>query len=117
MVLASGVLVATAWMINAFADSLTLFYVAAVIAGLGASPIFADAVKWFPDKRGLATGLTVAGFGAGSALTVLPLANLIQARALKQPFCGSASARLRHHRCPCLRAPRASDHMAVLCLA
>jgi OFA family oxalate/formate antiporter-like MFS transporter len=61
---------------------LILFYLAAVIAGLGAGPIFAatvgNALKWFPDRRGLATGLTAAGFGAGSALTVVPLAAVIQ---------------------------------------
>jgi len=55
---------------------------AALIAGFGAGPIFAatvgNALKWFPDRRGLATGLTAAGFGAGSALTVVPLANMIQ---------------------------------------
>src|SRR6266568_8860740 len=83
MVCGSGALVATAWAINSVADSLTLFYVAAVVAGLGAGPIFGatvgNALKWFPDRRGLAAGLTSAGFGAGSALTVIPLANMIQA--------------------------------------
>jgi MFS transporter, OFA family, oxalate/formate antiporter len=82
IVCGSGALVAIAWIIKSFADSLLLFYLAAVIAGLGAGPIFAatvgNALKWFPDRRGLATGLTAAGFGAGSALTVVPLAAVIQ---------------------------------------
>ena len=82
IVCGSGALVATAWIINSVADSLVLFYLAALIAGFGAGPIFAatvgNALKWFPDRRGLATGLTAAGFGAGSALTVVPLANMIQ---------------------------------------
>ncbi len=82
MVCGSGALVAIAWIINSVADSLVLLYAAAVIAGLGAGPIFGatvgNALKWFPDRRGLATGLTAAGFGAGSALTVVPLANMIQ---------------------------------------
>jgi MFS transporter, OFA family, oxalate/formate antiporter len=39
LVLASGVLVATAWVINSIADSLSLIYVAVVIAGLGAAPV------------------------------------------------------------------------------
>jgi MFS transporter, OFA family, oxalate/formate antiporter len=82
IVCASGALVAIAWIIKSFADALILFYLAAVIAGLGAGPIFAatvgNALKWFPDRRGLATGLTAAGFGAGSALTVVPLAAVIQ---------------------------------------
>jgi MFS transporter, OFA family, oxalate/formate antiporter len=82
IVCVSGALVAIAWIINSFADSLILFYLAAVIAGFGAGPIFGatvgNALKWFPDRRGLATGLTAAGFGAGSALTVVPLASMIQ---------------------------------------
>ena len=69
IVCGSGALVAIAWIINSVADSLILFYLAAVIAGLGAGPIFGatvgSALKWFPDRRGLATGLTAAGFGAG----------------------------------------------------
>src|SRR5262249_21640478 len=36
-----------------------------------------NALKWFPDRRGLAAGLTAAGFGAGSAPTVVPIANMI----------------------------------------
>ena len=56
LVFTSGVLVAIAWIINSFADSLTLIYIAAVVGGLGAAPIFAatasNAVRWFPDRRG-----------------------------------------------------------------
>src|SRR5665213_3755831 len=35
------------------------------------------AVKWFPDRRGLAVGLTAAGYGAGAALTVIPIRHVI----------------------------------------
>ena len=36
-----------------------------------------NAVKWFPDRRGLAVGLTAAGFGAGAAVTVIPIQKMI----------------------------------------
>src|SRR4029453_12982632 len=82
MISASGVLVAIAWVINSMADSLFLLYVGAAIGGVGAGVIYGgsvgNALKWFPDRRGLAAGLTAAGFGAGSALTVVPIANMIQ---------------------------------------
>ncbi len=48
------------------------------IAGTGAGIIYistvANAVKWFPDRRGLAAGLTAAGFGGGAAITIMPIA-------------------------------------------
>src|SRR5215467_4434408 len=81
MVFASGLLVAIAWAINAVADSLILLYGAAAIGGIGAGVVYGaalgNALKWFPDRRGLAAGLTAAGFGAGSALTVVPIAEMI----------------------------------------
>src|SRR6201987_5736034 len=81
MVCGSGVLVAVAWIINSLADSLFLLYVGAAIGGIGAGVVYGasvgNALKWFPDRRGLAAGLTAAGFGAGSGLTVVPLANMI----------------------------------------
>ncbi|MGA8033863.1 MAG: MFS transporter, partial [Casimicrobiaceae bacterium] len=74
VVMVGGVLVAIAWMMNSTAESLGVLYVAAVIAGVGAGCVYGtcvgNALKWFPDKRGLAAGLTAAGFGAGAALTV-----------------------------------------------
>ena len=120
LVLASGVLVAAAWVINSIADSLSLIYVAAVIAGLGAAPIFAatagNAVKWFPDRRGLATGLTVAGFGAGSALTVVPLANLIRANGYEQAFLwfGLGQGIVIVLAALMLRTPQSADHVGLV---
>ena len=72
MVGLGGFLVAIAWVINSYADSLTMLYIGAAISGTGAGAIYAtcvgNAVKWFPDRRGLAVGRTAGGFGAGAAL-------------------------------------------------
>jgi len=85
-----GVLVAIAWVINAYADDLEMLYAGAAISGLGAGGIYATcvggAVKWFPDRRGLAVGLTAAGFGAGAALTVIPIKMMISSHGYAATF-------------------------------
>ncbi|MGA6930657.1 MAG: oxalate/formate MFS antiporter [Pseudolabrys sp.] len=90
MVSISGVLIAAAWVINAYADSLALLYLGAAIGGVGAGIIYGasigNALKWFPDRRGLAAGLTAAGFGAGSALTIIPIAGLIKSSGYQAAF-------------------------------
>ena len=90
MISGSGVLVAIAWVINSVADSLFLLYLGAAIGGIGAGVIYGgsvgNALKWFPDRRGLAAGLTAAGFGAGSALTVIPIANMIASSGYQSAF-------------------------------
>jgi OFA family oxalate/formate antiporter-like MFS transporter len=81
MVAAGGVMVAIGWLINAWAGSLPMLYFGSVVSGIGAGGIYAtcvgNAVKWFPDRRGLAVGLTAAGFGAGAAVTVIPIQRMI----------------------------------------
>jgi OFA family oxalate/formate antiporter-like MFS transporter len=85
-----GLLVGIGWAINAYADSLTLLYIGAAVSGTGAGAIYAtcvgNAVKWFPDRRGLAVGLTAGGFGAGAALTVIPIRLTIGAAGYAQAF-------------------------------
>src|SRR5882724_3142466 len=71
VVVIGGILCAIAWAMNSVADSLPFLYLAAAIGGIGAGAVYGtcvgNAVKLFPDRRGLAAGLTAAGFGAGSA--------------------------------------------------
>ncbi len=90
VVLVGGILCGIAWMMNAYADSLAFLYVAAAIAGLGAGAVYGtcvgNALKWFPDRRGLAAGLTAAGFGAGSALTIIPISAMIKSSGYEQTF-------------------------------
>jgi OFA family oxalate/formate antiporter-like MFS transporter len=90
MIMLGGIGVGIGWIMNAYAGSLTMLYAAAAVSGLGAGGIYAtcvgNAVKWFPDRRGLAVGLTAAGFGAGAALTVIPIRMLIAARGYGDAF-------------------------------
>ncbi len=85
-----GILVGIGWTINAYAGSLALLYIGAAVSGTGAGAIYAtcvgNAVKWFPDRRGLAVGLTAAGFGAGAALTVVPIRLTIGAAGYQHAF-------------------------------
>src|SRR2546426_1402586 len=81
LVMAGGICAGLGWVGSGKAESLTALYLAYAVAGLGAGVVYGTAIgsalKWFPDHRGLAAGLTAAGFGAGSALTVYPIANMI----------------------------------------
>ena len=90
VVMVGAVLIAAAWTINAYAASLGVLYLGAIVGGLGAAAIYGtcvgNALKWFPDKRGLAAGATAAGFGAGAALTVVPIGNMIAGAGYQHAF-------------------------------
>src|SRR3984885_8808965 len=90
MIMFGGALVGLAWVINAYADTLRMLYVGAALSGVGAGAIYAtcvgNSVKWFPDRRGLAVGLTAGGFGAGAALTVVPIRMVIDAYGYASAF-------------------------------
>jgi OFA family oxalate/formate antiporter-like MFS transporter len=90
VVMAGGLLVGASWILNSFADSLPMLYVAQAIGGVGAGAVYGtcvgNALKWFPDRRGLAAGITAAGFGIGSALTVVPISSLIQSSGYSTAF-------------------------------
>jgi OFA family oxalate/formate antiporter-like MFS transporter len=89
-VAAGGLLIGGSWVLNSFADSLTLLYLAAALGGIGAGFVYGatvgNAIKWFPDRRGLAAGLTAAGFGAGAALSVVPISNMIAGSGYQATF-------------------------------
>jgi MFS transporter, OFA family, oxalate/formate antiporter len=90
VIMFGGVMIALAWVLNSCADSLVLLYIAAIIAGIGAGSVYGtcvgNALKWFPDRRGLAAGATAAGFGAGAAITVVPIADMILSSGYQHAF-------------------------------
>ncbi|MET0639341.1 MAG: oxalate/formate MFS antiporter, partial [Hyphomicrobium sp.] len=90
LVLFGGIMVAIAWVLNSQANSLTTLYIAQAIGGVGAGAVYGtcvgNALKWFPDRRGLAAGLTAAGFGMGSALTIIPISKVIANQGYEAAF-------------------------------
>jgi OFA family oxalate/formate antiporter-like MFS transporter len=90
MVAFGGILIAAGWIVNSKAETLSMLYLGAVLSGIGGGAVYAtavgQAVKWFPDRRGLAVGLTAAGFGAGAALTVVPIRYVIASSGYQTAF-------------------------------
>jgi MFS transporter, OFA family, oxalate/formate antiporter len=85
-----GLLVGAAWVLNAKLTTLSMLYSAQALGGIGAGAVYGtcvgNALKWFPDRRGLAAGVTAAGFGMGSALTIVPISMLIADRGYPDAF-------------------------------
>ena len=90
VVMLGGIVVAIAWTMNAYATTLPMLYVAAAVSGVGAGAVYGtcvgNALKWFGDRRGLAAGLTAAGFGAGAAATVVPIITVIKTYGYDKAF-------------------------------
>jgi MFS transporter, OFA family, oxalate/formate antiporter len=90
IVAVGGVLVGLSWIVNANANSLLLLYVGAALGGIGVGCVYGtcvgNALKWFPDRRGLAAGITAAGFGIGSAFTIIPIQYIIRTHGYEAAF-------------------------------
>jgi len=90
VVLGGAVLVGSAWALNSVASSLPVLYFAAALGGIGTGCVYGtcvgNALKWVPGRRGLAAGITAAGFGAGAALTIGPIQTMINSSGYEQAF-------------------------------
>src|SRR5436305_6537429 len=115
VVMLGGIVVAIAWTMNAYATTLPMLYVAAAVSGLGAGAVYGtcvgNALKWFGDRRGLAAGLTAAGFGAGAAATVVPIVSVIKNFGYQSAFLwlGLAQVLVFVFLSQALKAPRPGD--------
>ena len=71
---AAGVLCGLGWAGMGYATSLPMLYALYCMAGMGAAFVYSgsigSALKWFKDRRGLASGIMAAGFGGGTALFI-----------------------------------------------
>jgi MFS transporter, OFA family, oxalate/formate antiporter len=90
VVLSGGIMVGAAWALNSVASSLPVLYFAAALGGIGTGCVYGtcvgNALKWFPGRRGLAAGITASGFGAGAALTIVPIKAMIDASGYEHAF-------------------------------
>jgi OFA family oxalate/formate antiporter-like MFS transporter len=90
LLIAGALAAALGWALMAGTASLGVLYASQTLAGCGAGIVYSvsmgSALKWFPDRRGLAAGLTAAAFGAGSAATVAPVIWTIQEKGYEQAF-------------------------------
>jgi oxalate/formate antiporter len=90
IVAAGGLFTGLSWIIDSYATSLTGLYIGSAIGGIGVGCVYAtcvnSALKWFPDRRGLAVGITAGGYGAGSALTIIPIASVIAGSGYQTAF-------------------------------
>jgi len=90
VVMVGGLAAGASWMLNSRANSLEMLYVAAAIGGLGMGCVFGtcmgSALKWFPERRGFASGMIAAGYGLGAAITVIPISGMIAASGYRHTF-------------------------------
>ncbi len=72
------------WILAAYATSVTMLYLTyGVLGGIGTGIVYVGVighmVRWFPDRRGFATGMAAAGYGFGAMLTTFPISDMLKA--------------------------------------
>jgi OFA family oxalate/formate antiporter-like MFS transporter len=87
---AAGVLCGLGWAGMGYATSLPMLYTLYCLAGVGAAFVYSgsigSALKWFKERRGLASGIMAAGFGGGTALFIPFISSTIQSSGYQTAF-------------------------------
>ena len=89
VVLVGGILAGLSWILNSYASSLGMLYFSAVIGGIGAGAYTGPASATPSSGSRTSAVLPPAdrrGFGAGAALTVIPIANMVKSGGYEQAF-------------------------------
>jgi MFS transporter, OFA family, oxalate/formate antiporter len=85
-----AILVGLGWMGSGWAETLRGLYFWYAVGGIGAGIVYGgtigNALKWFPDYRGLCVGLTAGAYGIGTALTIAPVDKMIRATGYQHTF-------------------------------
>jgi OFA family oxalate/formate antiporter-like MFS transporter len=87
---AAGLLCGVGWAGLGYATTLPMLYACYCVAGIGAAFVYSgsigSALKWFKDRRGLASGIMAAGFGGGTALFIPVISSMIATSGYEQTF-------------------------------
>jgi OFA family oxalate/formate antiporter-like MFS transporter len=85
-----AIAVGLGWIGSGEAETLRALYFWYGLAGVGAGMVYGgtigNALKWFPDYRGLCVGLTAGAYGVGTALTIIPISNMLKASGYQHTF-------------------------------
>jgi MFS transporter, OFA family, oxalate/formate antiporter len=85
-----SIMVALGWVGSGYAESISSLYFWYSIGGIGAGIVYGgtvgNALKWFPDRRGLCVGLTAGAYGIGTASTIAPVANMLKISGYQHTF-------------------------------
>jgi MFS transporter, OFA family, oxalate/formate antiporter len=83
-----SILVGLGWILSGESETLRGVYFWYCVGGVGAGVVYGgtigNALKWFPDRRGLCVGLTAGAYGIGTALTVAPIDKMIKTSGYQQ---------------------------------
>jgi MFS transporter, OFA family, oxalate/formate antiporter len=89
----AGLLCGFGWAGMGYATTLPMLYALYCVAGTGAAFVYSasigSALKWFKERRGLASGIMAAGFGGGTALFIPIISSLIESRGYQATFVAS----------------------------
>jgi OFA family oxalate/formate antiporter-like MFS transporter len=87
---AGSILVALGWVGSGRAETINSLYFWYAVGGIGAGIVYGgsigNALKWFPDHRGLCVGLTAGAYGIGTASTIAPVANMLKVSGYQHTF-------------------------------
>jgi OFA family oxalate/formate antiporter-like MFS transporter len=90
IILCGGVLVGLAWVGSGLAQNVISLDVLYALGGVGAGAVYGACVgntlKWFPDRRGLCAGAVAGSYGVGTAVTIIPISNMIEASGYRSAF-------------------------------
>jgi OFA family oxalate/formate antiporter-like MFS transporter len=85
-----SIAVALGWVMSGRAETINSLYFWYAVGGIGAGIVYGgtigNALKWFPDHRGLCVGLTAGAYGVGTATTIAPIAAMLKTSGYQHTF-------------------------------